>query len=395
MFESFSANFAAAVISLPVTNARARITVTTVLIMFRYLVDDRTLPGEDICCKGARHAQGLESHHQKGLQFASHQIYRQTSRLYTKFPQIEYLMQIILDSQFSDLDLLMEGTRAWDLDLRLTQQGGFSGQIRQAMNRYVLITYARFGSRLHQSGSTPPGYRTFGLPAVDFRDFWWMGYDGDNRSLFKFGADRELAAVSGIDFAVYTISLRVDYIEKLSVALGVPFISTERGIVHITATQMADLRTLSRATAFHLSERFRAAAAHQLSVGLVSSLATGETLPRPSPRSRDRAIKRVVEFLHDTPDILPDLPALCEIAHVSERTLQYAFRERYGIPPKAFVTCWQLSLARRLLRNSVQEGSSIADIAAQCGFYDPSLFASHYRQLFGELPSATAPKVIL
>ena len=298
-------------------------------------------------------------------------------------------MQLILDNHFNDLDLLMQDTRAWDLDFRLTQKGGFSGRIRQVALPFLLITYAHFGSRMHQAGSTPPGFRTLVIPATGCRDFWWLGYDADRRSLIRFGADSELAAVNDIDFAIYTISLRVDYLEALTESLGLPSIPADRGIVRIPAASITDLRALARTATFHWSERFRSTAAHQLAEGLVNSFTDGQNLPRPSPRSRDRAVKRVLEFLHENTDTLPDLPTLCETAHASERTLQYAFRERYGISPNAFVRSWQLNTARRLLRASVQDGGTIGDIAAQCGFYDPSLFSSHYRQLFGELPSAT------
>jgi AraC family ethanolamine operon transcriptional activator len=304
-------------------------------------------------------------------------------------------MKVILDNQFSDLDLLKTRTRAWDLDFRLTHKGGFSGQLRQVALPHLLITYARFGSRLHQSGSTPQGFCTFGLPAADFHGLWWLGYEADGRSLFKFGADRELAAVSDSDFAVYNISLHFDYLERLAETLRAPCVATGREVVRIPAVRMQDLRVLARAATFHSSERSRVVAAHQLAEGLVTSCAAGETLPRPSPRSRDGAIRRVLEFLdeYDYPDGLPDLPTLCQIAHVSERTLQYAFRERYGTSPNAFIRYWQLNTARRLLRCSDRDSRRIADVAAQCGFYDPSLFASHYRRLFGELPSATAAKV--
>lgn len=320
-------------------------------------------------------------------------LYRETSQLHTEFPQDGPPMNLILDNQFSDLDLLTTCTRDWDLEFRLMHKGGFSGQIRQVALPHLLITYARFGSRLHQSGSTPPGFRTFGLPSANFHGLWWLGYEADGRSLFKFGADRELAAVSDSDFAVYNISLRLDYLERLAEALGAPCVATDREIVRIPAARMKDLRVLARAATFHSSERPRDVAAHQLAEGLVTSCAAGKTLPRPSPRSRDGAVKRVLEYLDEYPDVLPDLPTLCGIAHVSERTLQYAFHERYGISPNAFVRGWQLNSARRMLRSSNRDKWSIADIAAQCGFYDPSLFASHYRLLFGELPSATSAKV--
>lgn len=48
-------------------------------------------------------------------------------------------------------------------------------------------------------------------------------------------------------------------------------------------------------------------------------------------------VNRVVEYVRSTPDPTSELARLCRIAGVSERTLQYAFKERYGIPPNVFV----------------------------------------------------------
>jgi AraC-like DNA-binding protein len=298
-------------------------------------------------------------------------------------------MNILLDSQFGDLDHLATHTRGWDLDFRLTQKGGFSGQIRQVSLPHLLITYARFGSRLHQSGATPPGFRTFVVPTAACGPFWWLGYKVDNRSLLRFGPEKELAAVSNADFAVYTISLQDAYLGELAQTLGKPGVATGRGVIRLSATHMAHLRNQLQMATFNASETVRRTYAQHLAEGLVSACAVGEALPPPASRGRDGAVKRVLDFLADDPAVMPDIATLCGIAHVSERTLQYAFRERYGLSPNAFVRCWQLNSARRLLRCSGRDDIRIADVAAHCGFYDPSLFASHYRRMFDELPSTT------
>ena len=109
-------------------------------------------------------------------------------------------------------------------------------------------------------------------------------------------------------------------------------------------------------------------------------------------RNRDQAIKRIIEYLTENGCNRPNLSELCKVAHVSERTLQYAFRERYGLSPVQFVRYWHLNSARQLLLSSSLDGRTIDDIAGMCGFFDPIVFARHYRLLHGELPSATIAK---
>lgn len=258
----------------------------------------------------------------------------------------------------------------------------------------MLITYARFGSSLHQSGSTPEGFRTFVVPAASCQDFWWLGYDVNDNCVLRFGTESELAAVSHGNFTVFTMSLRSDYLENLTASLGLPSVTADRGVVRLTVAKMADLRALARSATFELSAQLRGIAMHELAQRLVIHCAAGETVPSPSPCSRDRSITRVIEYLDQHVGALPDLPLLCKIANVSERTLQYAFRERYGLSPNQFVRCWQLNTARRLILSSGRGARSIAAIAAECGFLDPSVFAKHYRMLHGERPSATAAKLV-
>jgi len=73
----------------------------------------------------------------------------------------------------------------------------------------------------------------------------------------RFDADSELACVSDVDFAVYTISLRSDYLEKLAAAFQVPPFATDRGMVRIPAAQMMELRALATSATFGPSDQLR------------------------------------------------------------------------------------------------------------------------------------------
>ena len=74
---------------------------------------------------------------------------------------------------------------------------------------------------------------------------------------------------------------------------------------------------------------------------------------------------------------------------VAERTLRTAFQKCYGLSPARYLRISLLNEARRLLRASQPEQNSVTDIAFSLGFWDLGRFASSYRRLFGELPSAT------
>jgi len=79
---------------------------------------------------------------------------------------------------------------------------------------------------------------------------------------------------------------------------------------------------------------------------------------------------------------------MCGLGGVGERTLQYAFRERFGLAPAAFLKARRLSAVRRRLKQEPSD-ASVADIAASFGFWHSGQFAADYRRAFGEMPSQT------
>ena len=77
------------------------------------------------------------------------------------------------------------------------------------------------------------------------------------------------------------------------------------------------------------------------------------------------------------------------ITNVSERTLEYAFRERFGQSPKTFTLTYRLNNVRKILRHADPDADRIYEIAGHYGFLHMGQFTSDYKRLFGELPSET------
>ena len=115
---------------------------------------------------------------------------------------------------------------------------------------------------------------------------------------------------------------------------------------------------------------------------------------QPGPREKTAAskAKEVVQkaraFALERRDAPPTLLDLCRHTHVSPRTLQYCFQSVLGESPASYMKMLRLNGARNDLKRS-GEGNWISDVAANWGFWHLSQFASDYRRMFGELPSAT------
>ena len=80
---------------------------------------------------------------------------------------------------------------------------------------------------------------------------------------------------------------------------------------------------------------------------------------------------------------------VCAEHDVSERTLRYAFQDRYGLGPMAYFKTQKLNALRRRLKAAGAAEPSVNALAAQWGFDRTGNLAADYRRLFGELPSQT------
>ncbi|WP_233801451.1 helix-turn-helix domain-containing protein [Paraburkholderia sp. HP33-1] len=96
-------------------------------------------------------------------------------------------------------------------------------------------------------------------------------------------------------------------------------------------------------------------------------------------------VKAVEEKLQDAATCPLSIAELCVELGVSRRTVQYAFNEALDLNPVAYLRAVRLNHVRRELRL----GLSVTNAATKWGFLHLGSFASDYRRMFGELPSAT------
>lgn len=80
---------------------------------------------------------------------------------------------------------------------------------------------------------------------------------------------------------------------------------------------------------------------------------------------------------------------LCEAANVSERTLQYAFKEVMEMTPSTYLTRLRLHRVRQALRAATHGTTTVTTEALRWGFWHFGDFSRAYKACFGELPSET------
>ena len=107
-------------------------------------------------------------------------------------------------------------------------------------------------------------------------------------------------------------------------------------------------------------------------LGAVASVisAPGAARQRASSKrlSSELIARRAIDHAHDADDWLPSSLTLCRAAGVSERRLQMAFWEVYGMSPSRFFRKRALSIARVRLAQTDGVVSPVADVAMDLGF---------------------------
>ena len=301
-------------------------------------------------------------------------------------------MQIILDTQVKHFEHLLEQVQYFDLDFRLLGTGGFKGLLKQLVSQRVLFGYARFHSSLDQVGATPVGYRTFVILGSRCHGFRWRGHQITQNDLLIFPSSNELHSASHDDFEVFTISLHLDYIEQIMDDFGLKEVPNKQEVIRMDEPIAYELRSLAATIIIQSSAgeaEVAQALVHKLAEKLLITAAKSHSTRITSLRNRDIALDNVVEFVRNTPNPTSNLAQLCRIANVSERTLQYAFKEQYGIAPTIFVKRWNLNTIRRQLLLAHPDDTTVNKICRGFNILHQSQFATDYKKLFAEQPSET------
>lgn len=110
---------------------------------------------------------------------------------------------------------------------------------------------------------------------------------------------------------------------------------------------------------------------------------------RPQLSTRQRGLDRALRYLNRVKQVQLTVPELCNVAAVSQRTLEYAFKEAFGLTPIGFLRLRRFHNAHYELMAACSTEATVMEIAHRNGFLELGRFAMEYRNHFGEPPSRT------
>jgi len=312
-----------------------------------------------------------------------------------------------LHRQFFDFDEYCECARNWDLEYRQLDKGRFTSELLMFGNNRAVFTDARLGRKMKQTGSPPPGLITFGVLANPQINIHWRNLPISGDMLFVFPEGGELSSVTYNDFNVFAVSLSEAKLNETCRNLEVDdFRKLTNGAeaFNCDSRMLEELRTWLLSVRQELVSPWNSDPDHcpghgedyleyfeqELADRLIRALAYNhQPVHKQRIRKRDSALKVAENYIATTDVGHLTIPELCAISRVSERTLEYAFQEHYGLTPKRYLLLHRMNNVRKQLRAANPKTSRIVDLARQNGFWHMSAFSTDYQNLFAELPSAT------
>lgn len=98
-------------------------------------------------------------------------------------------------------------------------------------------------------------------------------------------------------------------------------------------------------------------------------------------------VRRVIDFIQSEYSSRVTMTGLCRLVGVSERSLQYIFRDATGYSVQQYLMNYRLHRARSVLSRG--EAEQTVDVAKACGIPHAGRFAQYYKRMFGESPQQT------
>lgn len=291
--------------------------------------------------------------------------------------------------------------KRWDLDFRKFNTGDFRGQTTLLDVGNIQIGKTQLKGTIQQNGLTPKGYRSFVIPANSEQSFIWLNRKVSNNNILIFPKSCDLDAVSYNNFSVFVISIEENYLQHLIAENQLKNLNTTLDFSEkvITINQafsnylQSSLQSLfnklllnndiinTQSTLFQIREKIPVMLLNFLNKNNFTSSITLN-------RKRDLALKKSIDYINSNNLKNISLSKLQEITSASQRTIEYAFLERFGVTPKNYLTNIKLHEVKHILQNPSNR-ELISKVANEFGFNHMGQFSADYKNFFGELPSET------
>ena len=306
---------------------------------------------------------------------------------------------------FDNIDTFLEQTKSWNLDFRQLDSGAFRAVLTQYGNSNAQVGIGSFNRKFDQRGAAPEDCITFAILGRKGSPIIWRGVEVDHHKvmIYRTGEEIDCSSEPGFEVITYSISegLFDSYCHRFGIQdferftlkrriFPISFEARHNVLEAVAATNRLAVECLNGTELGANRDLLELRIPHLVVGAIAESL---DFAPQSPLTDRNRkALKKIEKYLKYTTPPPTKVRDLCELTGISERTLQYVFRWKYGVSPLAYLKKVRLNEVRRHLHQASARQLKISDAANAAGFWHMGQFARDYHQLFGELPSETLRK---
>ena len=293
-----------------------------------------------------------------------------------------------IKAHFQEFESLQQAASQWDLDFRLLSKNNLSTSMTLFTTDTFQLGRVSLNGKIDQHGLCPAGFRSIVIPVPGGSHFHWFNRLTVDYEVLIYPRDGTIDCVSFDQFDVYVFSVEERYLlsilEKMKYAKGFELFAKHE--VRLQSTE--EFCSLFQVHAEQiLSSPGKDGELELLLIDLLNHITSLKDANNKlvTKRGRNRIWRKAVDFVADHIHEQISIPSLCSELDCSERTLQYAFQERFRVTPKDYIKATKLQKVKRELLT--REELMISDIASKYGFWHMGQFAADFRKQFGKLPS--------
>ena len=304
----------------------------------------------------------------------------------------------IIEGFFTDADHYNEIVKNWDLHFKLLGKTDFSAQLKMISNERFSLARQKLTGAIEQKGKTQEDFIVFGF-ATNNTSFYWFDKKADSNNLIIFPKGNYFEVVSSEDYDVFVISIYKDYFFK---ALGDIEVNTQISLYDGKSKMLFLSKSFSNRFSkllnFFLNSDLKNDKKNDTMIKtIVATLIEylneiNHSYKNDKINKKDIALKKAVTIISNHIEDLYPIKQLCVMVGVSERTLLYAFKEKYKVSTSEYIKAHRLNKVKQEIYNT--KGTSISEIAGKYHFWHMGQFAKDFKKQFGALPSEIERKMI-
>ena len=298
-----------------------------------------------------------------------------------------------------DPSKLEEISAPWDILISPLDRGAFGHRKRYLITPSVTIYEESFDTLVRIKGLTPPGKFGFSIPLrLGGKSSYWNAAPGDKGIPASLPGALDCQFDAGQSHLIVLLDISLVHRELSSQRIAT---LARTAAERLLPANTSAIKFLGRWLSHLLDHvhRYPGTFQHPLQlrtleedllyqVGCMLDISTDPT-GRPNASIRQQGFNRAIELMRKSSIATLSVSQLCRASCVSQRTLEYAFRENFDMTTTGFIRLHRFHAARRALLMARHDQTTVAEIAHKSGFYELGRFACNYNSIFHELPSQT------